>query len=65
MKFHRGLFFLFVILFFYSIISCKKEEPVQQSVKEPVVEEKVKPYDAEADKAGEASKNKAAKTPTA
>jgi len=62
MKFYRESFLLFVMLFIISIISCKEEVPQQETEKEPVVEEKVKPYDAEADKAGEASKIKAAKT---
>ena len=54
-----NIFLSFLIITFFS---CKKETPVQDTVKEVVVEQAVMPYDAEAEKAGEASKDKAART---
>ncbi|HOP29365.1 MAG TPA: cache domain-containing protein [Spirochaetota bacterium] len=62
MKCYCGRILLILALFLISNISCKEEAPVEKTVKEDVVEETVKPYDADAEKAGEASKIKAAKT---
>lgn len=44
-------------------VSCKKDKPVENSDVNPyIIEEPVKPYDFDAEKAGESSKEKSART---